>query len=100
MASGANPIGAGGQRRPRGGGLRRLWYALLFLEVFGVLIPSIYTRIAPKLFGIPFFYWYQLAYIFFSMIVTAIVYLATADRPRRDSEPRPAPGPAFDPRMN
>jgi hypothetical protein len=100
MASGATPIGAGGQRRPRSGGLRRLWYVLLFLEVFGVLIPSIYARITPKLFGIPFFYWYQLAYIFFSMFVTAIVYFATLDRPRRDAEAPPAPGATFDPRMN
>jgi len=60
--------------------LRHLWYVLLLIEVLGVIIPSIYTRIAPKLFGFPFFYWYQLAWIIVSVILTGIVYLATVVR--------------------
>jgi hypothetical protein len=57
-----------------------LWYVLLVVEVVAVLIPSIYGRITPKLFGFPFFYWYQLLWIFISMILTGIVYLATTRR--------------------
>jgi hypothetical protein len=64
-------------------GLRRLWYVLLLIEVVAVLVPSIYGRITPKLFGIPFFYWYQLLWIFISMILTAFVYLVTTDRGTR-----------------
>ena len=36
-----------------------------------------YNRIEPTLFGFPFFYWFQLGWIFVSMIVTAYAYYAT-----------------------
>jgi hypothetical protein len=90
MTSGAAPFGAGrgdevgvrtgGPGRRPSRSLRRLWYVLLVVEVVAVLIPSIYGRITPKLFGFPFFYWYQLLWIFISMILTGIVYLATTRR--------------------
>lgn len=60
--------------------VRRLWYLLLLIQALAVLVPSIYARIPPKLFGFPFFYWYQLAWIPLSMILTGIVYLFTTDR--------------------
>jgi uncharacterized membrane protein len=96
MTSGAAPYGAGRgtdvgvgttgpRQRPRRS-LRRLWYVLLVVEVVAVLIPSIYGRITPKLFGFPFFYWYQLAWILVSMVLTGLVYLFTVDRRREGQD--------------
>lgn len=66
----------------RAGGfqLRHLWYVLLLVEFAGVLITGIYTRETPKFAGIPFFYWYQFAWIIVSVILTFIVYAVTRDR--------------------
>jgi hypothetical protein len=44
-----------------------------------VLVTGIYTRETPKIAGIPFFYWYQFAWIPLSVILTGIVYLATRE---------------------
>jgi hypothetical protein len=67
--------------------VRAIAYALLLAECLVILIPSVYGRAAPKLLGIPFFYWFQLAWIIVAMVVTAIAYLllgpgdTVADRP-------------------
>jgi hypothetical protein len=50
---------------------------LLLLIPFLVLWVPLYNTIEPTLFGFPFFYWFQLAWIFVSMIITAAVYYAT-----------------------
>ena len=56
---------------PAGG---RAWY-LLFLVQFAVaLYPPLYNKIEPTLWGIPFFYWFQLAWVLVSAVLTAIVY--------------------------
>ena len=47
---------------------------LLVLPLLATLIPPLYNRIDPTLFGIPFFYWYQLAAISIGVITTLIVY--------------------------
>jgi hypothetical protein len=65
--------------RPRRSRGRRLWYLLLLVEFVAVLVPSIYARTDPKLWGIPFFYWYQFLWIIVSAILTAIVYKATTN---------------------
>jgi hypothetical protein len=65
----------------RGPGLRRtLAYALLLFECVVILVPSVYGRLAPKLFGIPFFYWFQLAWILVAMVITGLVYVLTTAR--------------------
>jgi hypothetical protein len=67
--------------------VRAIAYALLLAECLVILIPSVYGRAAPKLLGIPFFYWFQLAWIIVAMFVTGIAYLLlgpgdmVADRP-------------------
>ena len=58
----------------RNGGLGVLW---LLAIPFLVLWVPFYNRVEPTLFGFPFFYWFQLGWIFVSMIVTAVVYYAT-----------------------
>ncbi len=39
------------------------WNWLLVIPLIATLIPPFYNRLQPDLFGIPFFYWYQLAAI-------------------------------------
>jgi hypothetical protein len=60
--------------------LRHLWYALLLVQFAAVLVTGIYTREKPELSGIPFFYWYQFAWIIVSVVLTGIVYFATRER--------------------
>ena len=41
---------------------------------------SSYNKVEPTWAGIPFFYWYQLLWIWISSALTAIVYFATRRR--------------------
>ena len=50
---------------------------LLLLPLVLTLFPPIYNSIDPTLFDFPFFYWYQLAAILFSVAVTLVVYTKT-----------------------
>lgn len=61
--------------RPAG---RAGWYWLLILPFAGLLIPPIYARMDPVLWGVPFFYWYQFAWVILSSLVTGVVYLMTS----------------------
>ena len=53
------------------------WNWLLLLSLFATLIPMLYNRREPELFGIPFFYWYQLAAIAIGVTSTLVVYRMT-----------------------
>jgi hypothetical protein len=55
---------------------RRLrgWYLLLVVPFVGLLYPPLYARHDPTLFGFPFFYWYQLAWVPVTALLTTIVY--------------------------
>jgi Protein of unknown function (DUF3311) len=59
---------------------RRLSYILLLLPFIGTLLPWIYNRSAPSLFGIPFFYWYQLAWVVITAALIGIVVYITQQR--------------------
>lgn len=59
---------------------RRWWYLLLLLPFIGTLVPQFYNRADPALFGLPFFYWYQLAWVPLTSILLGIVVIATRDR--------------------
>jgi hypothetical protein len=67
----------GPQRTPS-----RLWYALLVPPFIGLLWVPLYNRVEPRAGSIPFFYWYQFAWIGVSAILTAVVYFATRDADR------------------
>jgi hypothetical protein len=54
----------------------RWWYLLLVLPFAGLLYPPLYARDSPELFGFPFFYWYQLAWVPITAALTFIVYRA------------------------
>jgi hypothetical protein len=60
-------------------GSHRAWYWLLLIPPVGLLIPPIYNHEDPTLIGIPFFYWYQLAWVPISVAITALVYVKTRD---------------------
>ena len=56
---------------------RSPWNWLLLLPLVVTLFPPIYNSIDPTLADIPFFYWYQLAAILVSVVVTLVVYRKT-----------------------
>jgi uncharacterized membrane protein YhdT len=53
------------------------WTWLLVVPLLGTLIPAIYNTQDPALFGLPFFYWYQMVWIPVSVLMTTLVYRAT-----------------------
>ncbi len=53
------------------------WNLLLLIPLIGVLFPAFYNRKHPTLGSMPFFYWYQMSWIFISVIVTLVVYRMT-----------------------
>ena len=50
------------------------WNWLLVLPAAGLLFPAVYARATPALFGFPFFYWYQFAWVFLTAAITGLVY--------------------------
>ncbi|GMA63881.1 DUF3311 domain-containing protein [Alicyclobacillus fastidiosus] len=50
------------------------WYLLILVPLIGTLFPAFYSSVSPQLWGIPFFYWYQMLWVIISSIVTAIMY--------------------------
>jgi uncharacterized membrane protein len=56
---------------------RSPWNWLLLVPLVVVLIPPFFNSIDPKLFDWPFFYWYQMAAIILSVLVTLAVYQKT-----------------------
>ena len=72
--------GAGERAGPPGPRETR-WTWLLLIPLVGTLIPPLYNTHDPELFGIPFFYWYQMVWIPVSVLMTVIVYRITR-RPR------------------
>lgn len=69
---------------PGSGAGGRWWYLLLVVPFVATLLPPIYDRNAPTLVGLPFFYWYQLAWVVVSALITLFVYARTrAERSER-----------------
>ena len=50
----------------------------LLLPVLATLFPVLYNRRSPELFGVPFFYWYQLAAVLIGVACCYVVFRATA----------------------
>ncbi len=55
----------------------RFWLLLLALPFAALLFPSTYARPLPAVGGVPFFYWYQFAWLIASAGLTAIVAART-----------------------
>ena len=58
------------------------WYLLFIIQFVAVLWPPFYNTVEPTLGGLPFFYWYQLAWVIIGAILTAIVYFVTEAQAR------------------
>jgi hypothetical protein len=54
------------------------WNLLLLVPLF-VLFTPLFNRVEPKLLGMPFFYWFQLACVAVGITISAVVYLLTRD---------------------
>jgi hypothetical protein len=54
---------------------------LLLVPFIGLLWVPFYNSVEPSLFGFPFFYWYQLAWVPITSLIIWLVYKAT---PRDD----------------
>ncbi len=68
MASTPNPLPQRTSSRP--------WWIviLLALPYLGLCFPKLYARATPALFGFPFFYWYQFAWVVLTSILLYVVY--------------------------
>jgi hypothetical protein len=66
------------------------WIAgvLLAVSVVVPLLVSTYAKDEPRLWGFPFFYWYQLAWVFISAITVSISYqlVIREERKRRAAQ--------------
>jgi hypothetical protein len=59
-------------------------WILLLLPFIGLLWVPFYNSLEPALFGFPFFYWYQLAWVPISSLLIWLVYRSrTPDEARR-----------------
>jgi len=64
--------------------MRRLAYLLLLVPFVALLIPQLYAHIEPRLWGVPFFIWYQFLWVIIGSALTIIVYALWRER-----EPEP-----------
>jgi hypothetical protein len=56
---------------------RASWvWLLLLIPYVGLLWVPFYDHVEPRLFGFPFFYWYQFLWVPISAVLTWIVYQA------------------------
>jgi hypothetical protein len=53
---------------------------LLVIPFIATLWVPFYNSVEPRLFSIPFFYWYQLIWVLLCAVVIGIVYLAENGR--------------------
>jgi hypothetical protein len=59
-----------------------LWYVPLIAPFVALLWVPFYNRVEPRAGSIPFFYWYQFAWIGISAVLTVVVYFATREAER------------------
>ncbi|GGI00291.1 DUF3311 domain-containing protein [Arthrobacter liuii] len=70
---------------------------LLAAAILFPLMPQLYSFDAPRLAGLPFFYWYQLLWVPISAILTGTAYwLVTKEDRRRRAEARAGGPPSGD----
>jgi Protein of unknown function (DUF3311) len=56
------------------------WNLLLILPLLMLITPWFNTD-EPRLFGLPFFYWYQFAFVPLGVLCVGLVYMKTKDEP-------------------
>jgi hypothetical protein len=85
----AEPSSGARDRQHAADGLRLSPWNLLLLVPFLMLVTPWFNSIEPRLFGMPFFYWAQFAFVPVGVICVAAVYLRTRDDPAPDAEGEP-----------
>jgi hypothetical protein len=60
---------------------------LLAIPIIGLAIVPVYSKAGPRLWGFPFFYWYQFLWVFLASAFTWGAYVVIT-RARRDRGPR------------
>jgi hypothetical protein len=74
----------------------RAWNLLLIVPLL-VLVTPLFNFDRPRLLGVPFFYWFQFAFVIVGVAATACVYLATRHEPTTTVPDKSAPvGPDVD----
>jgi Protein of unknown function (DUF3311) len=68
------PARAGSPAHGRGA---RAWYWLLLAPFLALLYPPLYSHLTPRIWGIPFFYWYQAVWLVITAAITTLVYRRT-----------------------
>ncbi|MFC4946892.1 DUF3311 domain-containing protein [Pseudonocardia sp. GCM10023141] len=66
--------------RRGGNGLRWSAWNLLLLVPFLMLVTPWFNSVEPRLFGMPFFYWFQFAWVPVGVVCVALVFVMTRDR--------------------
>jgi hypothetical protein len=74
---------------PSSSGLRFSAWNLLLLVPFLMLVTPWFNSVEPRLFGLPFFYWSQFAFVPVGVICVALVYWRTRDTPTVPAAGRP-----------
>lgn len=67
--------------------LRKSYWNLLLLVPLLMLVTPTFNSTEPSLFGMPFFYWYQFAFVPVGVLCTCLVYIKTKDEPVRTGKP-------------
>jgi uncharacterized membrane protein YhdT len=74
---------------------RAVWALILLLLTPAVVVPlmvPLFDQVDPTLAGFPFFFWFQLALILFSCLVTGIAFFLARHADRLDREDRARAG--------
>ena len=64
-------------RETNNGSSNSWWYLLLLVPFVALMYPPLYAFDEPRIAGVPFFYWYQLLWLFLSAGVVTTVYRLT-----------------------
>lgn len=73
--------------RPPGSTRRWMGGVLLLLPVLALACVPLYARDAPRLLDVPFFYWYQLAWVALSIVCMAGAALLIPAPPTKPTYP-------------
>lgn len=64
----------------QGNAIQFSWWNLLLVVPLLMLFTPMYNQADPHLFGMPFFYWFQFAFVFVGVACVAVVYAKTKHR--------------------
>jgi uncharacterized membrane protein YhdT len=62
---------------------RARYQLLLIIPIMAPLLTPLFNRTNPVVWGLPFFYWYQIACCLLALVITSLVYRLTRQRGSR-----------------